>query len=151
MNGILNQESHPSLSWSFAEKYSIRKQERYTNRMKLILHSFRTQVPLEKTCEAGVDYDVMTVNEVQRDEVLPFLDKLILPRDIFYLEDTDYSLDCWKHEGSIWVEIYVNDYFWATSEVSVDELKAIIDSLHRKDQMGKQIPTTQREWDACAL
>jgi hypothetical protein len=61
-------------------------------------------------------------------KVLPFL-ILIFPRDTFYLEaSTDYLVDFWKHEQSVWVEV-TGPEFWATSEVSLDEAKAIIDSL----------------------
>ena len=106
--------------------------------MKLTLHSFKSDVPREKVCQPGIEYEVFD-SEVEPDEALPFFDRLIFPRD--------YLVDFWKHEQSVWVEITGED-FWATSEVSLDEAKAIIHSLHRGDRFGNEIPVTKREWDA---
>lgn len=114
--------------------------------MKLTLYSFKSDVPREKVCQPGIEYEVFD-SEVEPDEALPFFDRLIFPRDSFCLEGTDYLVDFWKHEQSVWVEITGTD-FWATSEVSLDEAKATIHSLHRGDRFGNEIPVTKREWDA---
>src|SRR4029079_11377180 len=115
--------------------------------MKLTLHSFRSDVPREKVCQPGLEYEVIN-SEVEADQVLTFFEKLIFPRDSFYLAGaTDYLVDFWKHEQSIWVEITGTD-FWATSEVSLKEATAIINSLQQNEQCGDQIPMTNREWDA---
>ena len=115
--------------------------------MKLTLHSFRYDVPLEKVCQPGVDYEVFE-SQVEPEQVLHFLNSLVLPRDSFHLDAaTDYLVDFWKHEQSVWVEITCKT-FWATSEVSIDEARAIIDCLHRGESFGNCIPATEREWDA---
>lgn len=115
--------------------------------MKLTLHCFKSNIPREKVCQPGVEYEVFDI-EVGPDQAFSFFDRLIFPRDSFYLEASmDYLVDFWKHEKSIWVEVTGSE-FWATSEVSLDEAKAIIDSLDRGERFGNLIPTTMREWDA---
>ncbi|HYM01121.1 MAG TPA: hypothetical protein VEZ90_19335 [Blastocatellia bacterium] len=115
--------------------------------MKLTLHRFRSNVPREKICQPGVEYDELVHTHVGPIQALAFLDKLTFPRDSFYLEVSDYLVEFWKHERSIWVEISGSD-FWATSEVSLGDVKAIIDSLGRGERFSNEIPTTNREWDA---
>jgi hypothetical protein len=117
--------------------------------MKLTLYSFKSDVPREKICQPGVEYEVFE-SEVRPDEVFAFFDRLVYPRDSFYLEVPECSLDFWKHEQAIWVEI-TSAEFWATSEVSCDEAKAIIETLYRGEMFGSRIPTASREWDAYAL
>ena len=101
--------------------------------MKLTLHSFKSEVPSEKTCLPSVDYQVFESSDVGPDEVFTFFDKLIYPRDSFYLEVPGYLLDFWKYEQSIWVEI-TSAEFWATTQVSCDEAKAIIETLYRGER-----------------
>ena len=117
--------------------------------MKLTLHSFRSDVPREKVCQPGVEY-VVSESNVEPDEALAFFDRLIYPRDSFYLEVPEYILDFWNHDGAIWVEVTGAD-FWATSEVSRDEAKAIIKMLGRGEKFGSLIPATGREWDAYTI
>ena len=117
--------------------------------MKLTLHSYESDVPAKKSYEPGVDYQVFE-SDVGPDEAISYLDKLIYPRDSFYLEMPEYLLDFWKHEQSIWVEVAGAD-LWAISEVSRDEAKATIEMLQRRERLGGTIPTTCREWDAYAL
>ena len=117
--------------------------------MKLTLHSFKSDVLPEKVCQPGVDY-VVSESDVELDEALAFLDRLIYPRDSFYLEVPEYILDFWKHDGAIWVEIAGVD-FWASSEVSREEAKAIIEALGRGEEFGSLIPATRREWDAYSI
>ena len=117
--------------------------------MKLTLHSFDSDVPLEKVCLPGVEYQSIEV-EVGPDEAFAFFDQLVYPRDSFYLEVSECSLDFWKHEQSIWVEI-TSAEFWATSEVNGNEAKAIIETLYCGEMFGNHIPKTSREWDAYAL
>jgi hypothetical protein len=62
--------------------------------------------------------------EVGPDQAFAFFDRLISPRDSFYLEASmDYLVDFRKDEQAIWVEV-TGSKFWATSEVSLDEAKA---------------------------
>ena len=58
--------------------------------MKLTLYSFKSDVPREKVCQPGIEYEVFD-SKVEPDEALPFFDRLIFPRDSFYLEGTDLS------------------------------------------------------------
>jgi hypothetical protein len=117
--------------------------------MRLTLHSFTSDVPSEKICQPGVEYQVHE-SDVTPDEALTFFGKLTRPRDSFYLETPECLLDFWKHEGAIWTEV-TSAEFWATSEVSCDEAKAIIETLGRGEEFGSRIPATGREWDAYAL
>lgn len=117
--------------------------------MKLTLHSFKSDVPREKVCQPGVEYQVFE-SDVGPDEAFAFFDRLVYPRDSFYLEVPEYVLDFWKHEGAIWVEVTGAD-FWATSEVSPDEARAIIEALNRGEEFGGRIPATGREWDAYSI
>ena len=52
--------------------------------MKLTLHSFNSDVPQEKICQPGVDYQVYETDVIP-EEALTFFDRLIYPRDGFYL------------------------------------------------------------------
>jgi hypothetical protein len=117
--------------------------------MKLALYSFKSDLPREKVCQPGVEYEVFE-SDVGSDEAFAFFDKLNYPRDSFYLEAAECSLDFCKHEQAIWVEI-TSAEFWATSEVSCDEAKAIIETLYRGEMFSSHIPATSREWDAYAL
>ena len=117
--------------------------------MKLTLHSFKSDVPREKVCQPGVEYQV-SESDVGPNEALSFFDRLVYPRDSFYLEVPEYVLDFWRYEGVIWVEI-TGAHFWATSEVSRDEAQAIIESLYRGERFGGRIPATDREWDAYSI
>jgi hypothetical protein len=117
--------------------------------MRLTLHSFKSDVPREKVCQPGVEYEVFE-SEVGPDEALAFFARLIYPRDSFSLEVPRYALDFWKHDGAIWVEVTGAD-FWATSGVSRDEAKAIIEALDHGEGFGSRIPAAGREWDACSI
>ena len=117
--------------------------------MRLTLHSFNSTVPLEKVCQPGVEYQVHE-SVVTPDEALTYIDKLIRPRDSFYLETPECLLDFWKHEGAIWVEV-TSAAFWATSEVSLAEARATIETLDRGGEFSSLIPGSNREWDAYAL
>jgi hypothetical protein len=87
--------------------------------------------------------------EVWPDEAFQFLSRLVSPQDIIYLEESHGSLNFWKHEGCLWMELYTTT-LWATSQVNEIEAKAIIDMLARGDKFSYCIPTTKREWDAYA-
>jgi len=117
--------------------------------MKLTLHSYESDVPAKKRYEPGVDYQVFE-SDVGPDEAISYFERLIYPRDSFYLEVPEYITDFWKHEGAVWVEIAGAD-FWATSEVSRDEDEAIIEALSRGERFGSRIPVTGREWDAYSI
>jgi hypothetical protein len=117
--------------------------------MKLILHSFNSDVPPEKVCQPGVEYQSLET-EVGPNEACAFFDQLVYPRDSFYLEVPECSLEFWKHEQAIWVEI-TSAEFWATSEVNDNEAQLIIDTLYRGGVFGSHIPKTSREWDAYSL
>ncbi len=116
--------------------------------MRLTLHSFKPNVPKDKICQLGVEYQVFEYN-VGTDEAATFFDKLIEPRDSFYLEGSaSYSLDFWKEEDqSIWVEI-TEIKFWAYSEVSLSSAKEIIAMLNREENFGNNVPMADQEWDA---
>lgn len=114
--------------------------------MKLTLHSFKSDVPREWVCQPGVEYQVFE-SDVGPDEALTFFDRLIYPRDSFYLEVPEYIVNFRRHQGVSWVEITGAD-LWATSEVSLEEAKAIMEALHRGEMFGSHIPATDREWDA---
>jgi hypothetical protein len=83
------------------------------------------------------------------DEAFAFLNRLVCPQDMIYLEESHCSIDFWKHDGSLWVEIYSAE-LWATSEVSESEASAIIEIVNRRGSFGNSIPSTSREWDAYA-
>ena len=117
--------------------------------MKLTLYSFKSNVPQEKVCQPGVEYQTFEA-DVGPDEAFAFFGRLGFPRDSFSLEAPECSLDFWKHEQAIWVEV-TSPGLWATSEVSCDEAKAIIGALYRGEVFGGRIPATGREWDAYAL
>jgi len=117
--------------------------------MKLTLHIFESDFPREKICQAGLDYRILEC-EVGPHEAYTFIDRLIFARDIVYLEGQGGSLDFWKHDQSLWTEL-TSDDIWATSEVSHDAARAIIEMLDRGERFGSRIPTTTREWDAYAL
>lgn len=117
--------------------------------MRLTLHSYKSDVPRGKVCRPGVEYRTLEA-DVGPDEVLPFLDRLVYPRDSFYLEEPDYVVNFWKHGQSVWVEI-TGAEFWATSEVSLGEAKAIIEALHLGEPFGPRVPSAAREWDAYSL
>ncbi len=117
--------------------------------MKRTLHTFESEVPREKIGQPGLDYQVLEC-EVGSHEAYAFIDRLIFARDIVYLEGQRGSLDFWKHDQSLWTEL-TSANIWATSEVSHDEARAIIEMLDRGEGFGSHIPTTTREWDAYAL
>ena len=117
--------------------------------MKLTLHSFKSDVPREKVCQPGVEY-LVSGYDVGPDEALDFFDRLVYPRDSFHLEVPEYVLDFWRYEGAIWVEVW-GAYFWATSEVSLEEAKAIIEALDRGEEFTGRIPAAGREWDAYSI
>jgi hypothetical protein len=117
--------------------------------MKLTLHSFTSDVPREKICQPGVDYQVYET-DVTPEEALTFFDRLSYPRDGFYLEVPECLLNFWRREQSIWVEV-TSAEFWATAEVSSEEAKAIIEALYLGEKFGSHIPTANREWDAYAI
>lgn len=54
-------------------------------RMKLTLHSFKFDVTREKICQPGVEYEV-SESDVGANEAFAFFDRLIYPRDSFYLK-----------------------------------------------------------------
>ncbi len=118
--------------------------------MRLTLHSFKSDVPKDKICQPGVEYQVHEFN-VGTEEAFTFFDKLIYPRDSFYLENsTNYFLDFWKEDNSLWVEI-TGAEFWAYSEVTPEAAKTIIEMIDRRETFGEHIPTTDQEWDAYAF
>ena len=117
--------------------------------MRLTLYSFNSDVPLEKICQAGVEYQVYEA-DVTPQEALSYLDRLIYPRDNFYLDTPECLLDFSIDEQSIWVEV-TSAEFWAVSEVSRGEAQAIIEALDRSETFSNHIPTTNREWDAHAV
>lgn len=113
--------------------------------MKLTLHSFVADVPPEKICRPGVDYQVYEC-DAGPDEAFAFFGRLVRPRDSFSLQTPDYSVHFWKHGQALWVEVTGAD-FWASSEVSPGDARAVIEALHRAEPFGSRIPTTNREWD----
>jgi hypothetical protein len=119
--------------------------------MRLTLHSFRPDVTRDKICQQGVDYQASNFDVVP-EEACAFFDRLVQPRDHFYLNDPeDYLVEFWKEDdGAIWVEITGTE-FWATSEVRLNEARAIIEGLFRGKSFCRHIPTTEREWDAYSL
>jgi hypothetical protein len=119
--------------------------------MKLTLHSFRPEVPRDKICQPGIDYQVSEF-DVGPEEACAFFDKLVRPRDSFYLNDPEgYLLEYWKEDGgAIWVEVTGSE-FWATSEVSLNEARATIGNFFRGESFCMYIPTTERKWDAYSL
>lgn len=117
--------------------------------MKLTLHNFKSDVPREKVCRPGVEYEAHEA-DVGPDDVPAFFDGLVYPRDSFYLEVPEYIVNFWKHEQAVWVEI-TGAEFWATSEVSLDEAKAIIEALDLGESFGPHVPSAGREWDAYSL
>jgi hypothetical protein len=94
------------------------------------------------------NYEVFE-REVSPDEAFAFLAKLVSPEDMIYLEKSGRSVDVWKYEESLWVEI-CSAQLWATSHVSEAEAVAIIDMLDSGHSFGNCIPITNREWDAYA-
>jgi hypothetical protein len=112
-------------------------------RMKLSLRVIATNAP----AQTG-NYEVFE-REVYPEEAFEFLGRLVSSQDIVQLEEPHGSLDFWKHEDSLWMELST-DALWATSQVNEIEAKAIIDMLARKESFGYCIPTTTREWDAYA-
>jgi len=117
--------------------------------MKLTSYSFNSDVPPEKVCRPGIDYRVHEA-DVTPEGALTFFGKLIRPRDSFCLETPEWLLDFWKHEGAIRVEV-TGAEFWATSEISAEEARAVIETLGRGGKFAGRIPTTGREWDAYSL
>lgn len=117
--------------------------------MKLTSHSFTSDVPPEKICRPGVEYQVRET-DVTPDEALAFFGELLRPRDSFYLETPECLLHFWKHERAIWVEV-TSPGLWATSEVSLAEAQAIIEAVDRGVGLDGRIPAGGREWDAYSL
>jgi len=110
--------------------------------MKLSLRTTAARAP------AKSNYEILE-RDVSTDEAFELLGRLASPQAIIYLETSTGSLDLWKHEGSLWVEVY-RDELWATSEVNSDEAKCIIEMLERDETFGYCKPVTNREWDAYA-
>ena len=113
-----------------------------SNEMKLSLRTL-TSEPMNTP-----KYEIFKRN-VSTDEAFALLGRLASPQDIIYLEAGTGSIDFWKHEGRLWVEIYSNQ-LWATSEVDAHEAKRIIEMLDCDETFGNYIPVTDREWDAYA-
>ncbi|HXD32981.1 MAG TPA: hypothetical protein VN643_17790 [Pyrinomonadaceae bacterium] len=109
--------------------------------------SLRTEPIDEKAHTAN--YEISN-REVSVSEALSFLNRLVSQDTMLYLETPQCTVDIWKFEGAFWVEIYRAD-FWATSEVSELEARAIIEIAERDSCFGNNIPTSNREWDAYAL
>lgn len=109
--------------------------------MKLSLRTNATNAP----AQTG-HYEVFE-REVDPEEAFEFVSRLVSPQDIIYLNEPHGSLDFWKHEGSLWMELNT-DMLWATSQVNEIEAKAIIKMLAWEESFGYCIPTTEREWDA---
>jgi|ERR1700730_5098128 len=116
--------------------------------MKLSLRTTPTEDAAQTVNQPRANYEVFE-RDVLPDEAFVFLNRLVSSEDMIYLEEPHCSIDVWKHEESLWVEIYSAE-LWATSQVSDAEAKAIIDMLDRGDSFGNCIPTTNREWDAYA-
>jgi hypothetical protein len=114
--------------------------------VNLILHNFHPHVPRRDVYERDIDYRVFEM-DVEANEALFFTRRLVDRRDSLYLESTECGLEIRKHEGAIWVEITCAN-FWATSKVSSEETKAIIERLEVGKGFASRIPTTGREWDA---
>jgi hypothetical protein len=110
--------------------------------MKLSLRTTAASDPTKS------NYEIFE-RDVSTDEAFELLGRLASPQDIIYLETSTGSLDLWKHEGSLWVEVY-RDELWATSEVNSDEARCIIEMLERDDAFCNCKPFTNREWDAYA-
>jgi len=104
--------------------------------------------PAQTGAQPGASYEVFE-REASPDEAAAFLDRLVSSEDMIYLEDPACSVDVWKHDGSLWVEIY-SAKLWATSQVSDPEVIAIINVLDGGGSFGNRIPNTNREWDAYA-
>ncbi|MCM3874617.1 MAG: hypothetical protein ND895_28315 [Pyrinomonadaceae bacterium] len=116
--------------------------------MKLSLQIISTEDAAQTTVPPSANYEVLE-RDVLPGEAFDFLNRLVSPQDMIYLEQPRCSIDFWKHDESLWVEIYSAE-LWATSEVSDTEARAIIDMLDRGDSFGNSIPMTNREWDAYA-
>lgn len=118
-------------------------------RVRLTLHSFESDVPPGKVCRPGVEYRTLEA-EVGPGEALAFFERLVRPRDSFYLEASGRLVNFWKHGPSVWVEITAEE-LWAASEVSPEEAEAVIEALHRGESFGPRVPSSGREWDAYSV
>lgn len=72
--------------------------------MKFSLQTIGTREPAETA-----NYEIFK-HDVSTDKAFALLSRLVCPQDIIYLETNNSSVDFWKEEESLWVEIYSGEF-----------------------------------------
>jgi hypothetical protein len=116
--------------------------------MKVQVTHYRPGLPEKSFYQRGVDY-------LRHEFDLEFADTLGLLKELkdqqgrLEIDTPSAGLEFYiAPDNSLWVEIYGENGLWAISEIDLGIGEEILRIAYQGGDLGEQMPTTNRTWDA---